>query len=147
MGELSKILEYKHEAVVNRFKREYPAKASNAEEVFEDLLRFFWGTKQHAQDRLHDPTNENLQFFFIMDTDMRDIDLMWHLFLLYTRDYQDFCQRYFGEYLHHQPDLVPMFEKQGYNFKENLEKFLNYTFDIFGESVVKRWFSATLADT
>jgi len=142
---LEEILKYKNPAVVRRFQKEYPEKASRAEDIFDDLMRFFWGTKKHVLDRSQNPKNDDLDFFFIMDEDMRDIDLMWHIFLLYTRDYADYCQRYFGEFLHHQPDLVPYFEEKGFEFEPNLEKFLNYTFDLFGESVIRRWFSTSLA--
>lgn len=141
---LSEILEYKNQPVVNRFKKEYPEKANRAEDIFSDLLRFFWGTKKHASDRIRNPNNIGLEFFFIMDNDMKEIDQMWHLFLLYTREYADFCQRYFGEFLHHQPDLVPLFEKQGFEFYTNLERFLKYTYEIFGEEVIRRWFARTL---
>jgi hypothetical protein len=31
------------------------------------------------------------------------IDMMWHTFLLFTRDYARFCRTYFGFFVHHQP--------------------------------------------
>ncbi len=31
------------------------------------------------------------------------VDELWHQFILYTRNYQQFCQRAFGHYLHHTP--------------------------------------------
>ncbi|TDY16778.1 hypothetical protein B0G81_7888 [Paraburkholderia sp. BL6665CI2N2] len=31
------------------------------------------------------------------------IDEAWHQFVLFTRQYTDFCRRYFGEYVHHIP--------------------------------------------
>jgi hypothetical protein len=34
------------------------------------------------------------------------VDELWHEFILYTRDYQSFCRRAFGEFLHHQPAAV-----------------------------------------
>lgn len=143
--QLDEILKYKNPAVVRRFAKEHPEKSQRAEMIFEDLMRFFWGTKKHLLDRSSQPNDESLKFFFIMDEDMREIDQMWHVFLLYTRDYADYCQRYFGEYLHHQPDLVPYFEEKGFEFNTNLEKFLNYTYELFGENVIRRWFSASLA--
>jgi hypothetical protein len=33
-------------------------------------------------------------------------DDLWHEFILYTRDYQDFCRRAFGGFLHHTPAVV-----------------------------------------
>lgn len=35
------------------------------------------------------------------------IDETWHKFVLFTRQYADFCHRYFGRYLHHNPDNAP----------------------------------------
>lgn len=142
---LHEILEYKNPPVVKRFQKEYPDKAERAEVIFADLMRFFWGTRKHTEDKKLSPTNATLDFVFIMDEEMREIDQMWHIFLLYTRDYADFCGRYFGEFLHHQPDLVPFFERQGFEFQTNLEKFLNYSYDLFGEDVLTRWFRSSLA--
>lgn len=31
------------------------------------------------------------------------VDDLWHEFILFTRDYADFCQRAFGQFLHHTP--------------------------------------------
>ena len=85
-----------------------------------------------------------------MDDEMRDIDQMWHVFLLYTEDYMNFCHKFFGEYLHHQPDIVPTLEKgvvdAAESFTANLEKFLDYNYDILGEDVVRRWFAFSSAE-
>src|SRR5262245_11697166 len=34
------------------------------------------------------------------------VDDLWHEFILYTRDYQRFCNRAFGGYMHHTPAVV-----------------------------------------
>jgi hypothetical protein len=34
------------------------------------------------------------------------VDDLWHEFILYTRNYQDFCQRAFGQFLHHTPAVA-----------------------------------------
>lgn len=36
----------------------------------------------------------------------RAVDVAWHEFILFTREYADFCQRAFGGYLHHAPESV-----------------------------------------
>lgn len=141
---LDKILTYKNPAVVKRFQKDFPEKAARAEDLFGDLMRFFWGTKNQTLERLNAPMDPRLDFVYIMDDEMREIDQMWHIFLLYTRDYMDFCQDHFGEYLHHQPDLVPIFEKAGFKFETNLEKFLDYNYELFGADVIRRWFSTSL---
>jgi hypothetical protein len=32
-----------------------------------------------------------------------EVDEVWHAFILFTRDYADFCQRAFGTFIHHVP--------------------------------------------
>lgn len=34
------------------------------------------------------------------------VDELWHEFILYTRNYETFCQRAFGTFLHHTPAVV-----------------------------------------
>jgi hypothetical protein len=146
LAPLNEVMKYKHEAVVRRFKRDNPGKADQAEQLFEDLKTFFWISKKHYLDKKAEPQNPDLKFVFIMDEEMRDIDQMWHVFLLYTKDYMDFCQQYFGEYLHHLPDIVPTFEKGSFDFESNLVKFLNYVYDHLGAETVKRWFAKSALD-
>ena len=141
---LEQVLSYKHPAVVRRFQREHPAKAGQAEQLFSDLMMFFWASKAHAAEKQRDPGDAALDFVFIMDEEMRDIDQMWHVFLLYTKDYMDFCEGNFDEYLHHLPDIVPTFEKGSFEFEANLVKFLDYVYDRLGEDVVRRWFAKSL---
>ncbi|EWC59958.1 hypothetical protein UO65_4738 [Actinokineospora spheciospongiae] len=35
------------------------------------------------------------------------VDLGWHAFLLYTREYTEFCHRIAGRFIHHVPDDAP----------------------------------------
>lgn len=34
------------------------------------------------------------------------IDTAWHEFILFTRDYADFCAGYFGRFIHHEPTRI-----------------------------------------
>ena len=36
----------------------------------------------------------------------RDVDEVWHIFILFTKDYARFCDEVFGFFLHHQPTTV-----------------------------------------
>lgn len=139
--DLGQILKFKNDAVIKRFARDYPEYAENSEVIFEDLMRFFWISKKHRMDKLANPKNLDFQFSFIMDEEMKIIDTMWHVFLLYTKGYMDFCEEFFGEYIHHLPDIVPNMPQNPSAFKLNLERFLSYTYDILGEKTVKRWFA------
>lgn len=35
------------------------------------------------------------------------IDSIWHTFLLFTRDYREFCLRHLGKFINHEPFEVP----------------------------------------
>ncbi|WP_412753378.1 glycine-rich domain-containing protein [Krasilnikovia sp. M28-CT-15] len=35
------------------------------------------------------------------------VDIGWHTFILYTRDYEAFCDRVAGRFIHHRPDDAP----------------------------------------
>lgn len=35
------------------------------------------------------------------------VDIGWHTFILYTREYAGFCERVAGRFLHHEPTDVP----------------------------------------
>lgn len=35
------------------------------------------------------------------------VDEAWHQFILFTAQYMDFCQRFFGRYIHHSPSNAP----------------------------------------
>lgn len=138
---LNQLLSYEHPAVINRFQREFPQNAHQAEIIFKDLLRFFWATEKHEMDRHQNPLHEGFDFLFIMDEEMKAIDQMWHVFLLYTQDYADFCSKYFNQYIHHLPDIVPNLSQDEEEFEKNLNRFLNYCYDTLGEETVRRWFS------
>jgi hypothetical protein len=42
-------------------------------------------------------------------------DALWHEFILYTREYQSFCRRAFGGFLHHTPAVVLSPDKKSNN--------------------------------
>lgn len=135
------IIKFTHPGVIARFKKEYPERASEAGIIFEDLLNFFWASNKHDLDQRLAPDNKELKFIFIMDEDMKIIDQMWHIFLLYTKDYMDFCEKYFKQYIHHLPDIVPNMPQSTEEFEINLERFLSYCYDNLDENTVRRWFA------
>ena len=141
LARLDDVVAYENRPVVKRFQKDFPNKADRAEAIFKDLMRFFWASKKHDQDQTSNPDDPSFDFIFIMDEEMREIDQMWHVFLLYTNDYMDFCQKYFGVYLHHLPDIVETLPDNPAPFEKNLEKFLSYVYDNLGEDTVERWFA------
>lgn len=85
---LNGVLAYENEDVVVRIMKVQNCDRSKAEAIFKDTLRFLYicGTTDGGWG----PTQV--------------IDAGWHEFLMFTRDYADFCQKYFGRFIHHNPN-------------------------------------------
>ena len=146
MPELNELLAYRHPRVVASYRRQYPHNEQMADDLFVEMLKYLWLSSKHAMDRVLNPRDESLQFMFVMHEEMRDIDNMWHTFILYTQDYTEFCRRYFGEYLHHQPDVADTHPQAPPEFETDLEKYLSYVYDNLGEATTRRWFAMHLED-
>lgn len=84
---LGKVMNFDHPAVVSRIARKNGLTLERAAEVF-------YATKQ---------------FLYICGTrhgkwgPSSDIDMGWHEFLMFTKDYQGFCEQFFGRFIHHFP--------------------------------------------
>jgi hypothetical protein len=142
LPDLDTLLNYKHTKVIQSYIRNYSVDESKASELFKDMLRYLWLSRKHAFDQEQQPKNKDLQFQFVMHEEMRDIDNMWHNFILYTRDYTSFCVQTFGEYLHHVPDIAETIIQTNEEFALELHKYLSYVYDHLGEETIKRWFSS-----
>lgn len=83
-----------------------------------------------AIDRFKDFIFLNAIGYSKLNMPIKEIDIVWHTFLLFTSEYADFCDRYVGRFVHHVPatsrnnghsiveqDLVEIYEKV---FGENL---------------------------
>ncbi|MFS4460547.1 hypothetical protein [Bdellovibrio sp. HCB2-146] len=66
------------------------------EMVFNDLLRLL--------KFIHTATKDGaLTQDFIFNQQIDYLDEIWHLFILHTREYYQYCQEQFGEIIHHSP--------------------------------------------
>lgn len=80
------------------------------------------------------------------------IDEMWHNFVLFTKEYTQFCKEYFGYYLHHGPateaeELENRARFQGLQGKDRMEAVKDakrpqyeYIYDHLGEETFVKWY-------
>jgi hypothetical protein len=141
---LDSILQYKNQGVINRFKMNFPAKADKSDELFVGVIKYLWLSKKHELERAKAPDDQAVNFVFVMHEEMRDIDEMWHCFILYTKDYFDFCSTYFGTYMHHVPNVVEDMPQSPVEFESDLNKYLAYVYDHLGEETLQQWFAIHL---
>jgi hypothetical protein len=79
---------YRHDQLLNRHIRDHSGTREEAERCFIAMKQFLAvcsvipGKKVAAEE----------------------VDDLWHTFLLFTRDYQDFCDEYLGRFIHHDPN-------------------------------------------
>lgn len=77
-----------HTALAERVAKDEGIDLGLAERVIDQTLVFLVACAQNPDGKLA-PSNAT--------------DPGWHAFILYTRDYAEFCQRIAGRFIHHQP--------------------------------------------
>lgn len=134
--QLNQMLLYKNEDVISRFTDMFDIADEEAESIFAETIKFLYLAQ--------------LPGIFIPD-ELLIIDEMWHNFILFTKEYQKFCNTHFKKYFHHLPSSKKEKDLQKHKEqtdrqslqKEFLEK-LNYlmseTYDHLGEETVLKWF-------
>jgi len=88
--DLNQVMAYQHPNLVIRLQDKLNVSQPQAVELFDDLKRFLYLCATH-KERLG-PTDS--------------IDEAWHNFILFTRDYRVFCNRFLGKFVEHVP-LTP----------------------------------------
>lgn len=139
---LSDLIKYQNSKIVSRYKRDYPNSKMQAEVAFKELMKFIWLCLKHRADIKKFPKNNELNFSCVIHAEMGDIDNMWHTFILFTRDYQEFCNIYLnGIFFHHDPiqETDNLISEESY--KLELNRYLSYIFETLGEDTLKKWFS------
>jgi hypothetical protein len=97
---LAETLAYRNPAVVARFAEVWPVSLQEAEDVFDETLKWLWlGAKIRQEDT-------GASFKLVVTPGLRIIDEMWHTFLLFTQAYRTFCEDHFGAFLDHGPTTV-----------------------------------------
>lgn len=88
---LNKAISYENYEVVHRFTRLYEISLDEANDIFLETKKWLWLA---GQPKSHTIT--------IIDP-LIIIDEMWHNFILFTREYTNYCFDCYGRYIHHAP--------------------------------------------
>jgi len=133
---LDQVLAYRHPGVLRRYCKEHHAAPWEAEEVFQEMLKFLYLCSRATTDG---PEG----FGIVVSTEIEKIDWMWHTFLLFTMDYADFCERHFGFFLHHVPNEAedqnetPVDEN---DLRSRVERQFALVYDVLGEKTLTAWY-------
>lgn len=143
LPDLNELLQYQNDSVLALYRQNYPNNQLKAEEAFKEVLKYLWLSKKHQQD-LKENHHVHLPKECFMPRSMTEIDQMWHEFILFTEDYMAFCQKYFGEYMHHMPNVFDYRPRRRQDVEEDIEKLICYIYDNLDEATVRTWFSIYL---
>lgn len=137
---LSTVLSYTNPKVLDRYQRDYPDNKLCASDAFQNLMKYLWLSAKLKKEKFEAPVGKKPQFASLVFPVMREIDDMWHTFLLFTRDYREFCLQHFDLFLDHTPrvdgDPVPT--------AETIEGWVSYIGKHLGETTLRQWFSPLL---
>lgn len=81
-------LAYQHPALVARHAKKHALSLDDAQALFERCKAFLV-----ACALMREPVSPT-----------QEVDEMWHHFILHTIDYAQYCDRFFGHFLHHVPE-------------------------------------------
>ncbi len=147
METLETTLAYEHEDLVLRFAEDYKLEVSDSREIFTEMKRWLWiCAKRQIQIEQKQVESFRLPLF----NEAYIIDMMWHSFLLFTKDYQDFCKSHFGFFIHHNPRphiermkwkklIEENRDKAQAQRRESLQKVYSYLYDELGEETLLKW--------
>ncbi len=140
MPDKTKALSYENEEIVESFRANYGVTLDAARELFEECKKWLWlcGTR---------PRSMRLTVF----GPMKMLDEMWHTFILFTREYTEYCTENFGFYIHHAPTTRAESEQHRQRDAANPEatqaqvrderrQMMLLVHEEFGAETLKRWF-------
>ena len=131
---LEDVLRYGHPGVVRRYAEDHQATPEEAAELFREMLKWLYLCARGT-------TGGPEGLILAVHPEIEKIDWMWHTFLLFTRDYAAFCDRYLGAFIHHVPeeggDEAPAEESA---VREALEKQYAFVYDVLGEETLQAWY-------
>jgi hypothetical protein len=84
---LNQVMAFKHPGLVSRLQTKLGLSPEDAEMLFQDVKRFLFLCATSDQ-RVAPP---------------KMVDEGWHHFILFTLDYQRFCAKFLGKFIHHTP--------------------------------------------
>lgn len=143
---LKATLTYENDNVICRFTENFAVDEEEAREIFKDCLKWLWLCANAAYDRKEKV--ESVPPKLAIDDSLAIIDEMWHNFLCFTKEYEAFCKRYLGIFIHHSPTTREYNEelklqiKKDINIQKNRRKIQYlYIADKLGEEIISRWYN------
>jgi hypothetical protein len=147
---LNSALKYKNKSVIERFMKDYSVDRKMANMLFKDMIRYIWlGSFAQIADKNWWNKDDSIMHAIPLYQCMEPFDEIWHTFILHTADYRDFCNKYFGRMIDHNPTPVDHKPRRGEKISDlsykkvqddRLHSFIDFIWDALGPTVTNRWF-------
>jgi len=145
---LEEVMLYENIDIVERFMQSWNLSLEESQEIFDELKKWLWLCAISASAK---STGEKVPSLAISQS-MTLLDEMWHAFILFTKPYTAFCNKYFGFYIHHGPTTSDQKDeikselekdKDGYlkSFEKDLTLQYEYVYEHLGETTLQKWYS------
>lgn len=145
---LEEVLQYRNDAIVHRFIETWEMPFEEAADLFTQMKKWLWLSAYMIEQQTGVPD-------LAITQSLKLVDEMWHTFVLFTRDYCDFCDRYFGFYVHHTPTPLEEYERQIGSYERSPEEYMKrleaqfekqyaLIYDKLGEQTLMKWYSEYL---
>jgi hypothetical protein len=149
--DLKDVLKYKNAEVVGRFAGDFGVSHRQAQNLFTQLKKWLWlcALQAHESRGRRQSGHTNMKSLVLFE-EAAPIDGIWHTFLLFTKDYADFCSNYLGIFVHHVPRTSAEKQKWARETKEDssrtrqklikrLRPTYEFIYDHLGPEVLKYW--------
>ncbi len=141
---LEQALAYRNEQILYKFQERWSVSFEEASELFEETKKWLW-LQVAARLRPGSPP-------LAMTVALAMLDEMLHTFILFTREYIQYCEDNYGAYLHHTPMTKREKDAQLARFRSDPEGVLaadaqflsdmySFTYELLGEETVLKWYS------
>jgi hypothetical protein len=141
---LAQALAYRNDQILHKFQERWDVSFEEAGELFEETKKWLW--LQVAARRVAEAPP------LAMTVALAMVDEMLHTFILFTREYIQYCDENYGVYLHHTPMTKKEKDAKLAWFKaapdemlaheaEFLSGMYSFTYDLLGEETVQRWYA------
>jgi hypothetical protein len=135
----SSLLSFRNDDVLDAFCESLNVTRDEAEGVFREFIKFIWLAESTPHSKL------------AIDHPILIIDEMWHTFILFTKEYSEFCRSHFGHYIHHVPTTATEKararlerrawtpEKRQQVIAEKRERY-SFIYDALGKETFIKWY-------
>ncbi|MCZ4611890.1 hypothetical protein O3S80_50725 [Streptomyces sp. Lzd4kr] len=111
---LATVMSYDAPQVVHKFLEFFQMSYSEAEDLFGHLKKWLW----FCAMRMRQGESSTITHELLL------IDEMWHCFILFTREYAEFCDKYLGGFVHHAPTTKDQKDRMSREISNDRQAFM-----------------------